>query len=136
MKFGEIEDSSLLGRRRTRKSTPTGCRVRLGPLPSRKSGVGSAARRVSSDHSGVCVIMKSNLRRTVLMGASCAVTIVVMTLAGLRVTAADENGWVDLIGDHGLDAWRAGRRLAHRRQRGHRSSAQEPADSQAGAVRS
>jgi hypothetical protein len=46
--------------------------------------------------------MNTTARRTIVVVVSCSI--------GLLVTAyvrgADESGWVDLVGEHGLDAWR------------------------------
>jgi hypothetical protein len=50
--------------------------------------------------------MKSIIRRVVALGASCTVAVVSLALAGASGMAVDDNGWVDLIGDHGLEAWR------------------------------
>ena len=51
-------------------------------------------------------MMKSMVRRMVPLGVSCAVTVLALAMSGSRAVAVDDAGWVELIGDHGLDAWR------------------------------
>ena len=46
--------------------------------------------------------MNTAARRTIIVVLSCSIGLLVTGL----VRGADESGWVDLIGEHGLDAWR------------------------------
>ena len=46
--------------------------------------------------------MNTAARRTIIVVVSCSIGLLVTGL----VRGADESGWVDLIGEHGLDAWR------------------------------
>jgi hypothetical protein len=48
------------------------------------------------------VMIKSIARRIPSLALACSVAVVVCMVAG----AADEKGWIELIGDHGFDAWR------------------------------
>jgi Domain of Unknown Function (DUF1080) len=46
--------------------------------------------------------MNTTARRTIVVVVSCSIGLLVTAY----VRAADESGWVDLVGEHGLDAWR------------------------------
>jgi len=48
--------------------------------------------------------MKSMVPRMLFLAASCVVAALVFGVGG--AIADDDSGWVELIGDHGLDAWR------------------------------
>jgi hypothetical protein len=51
-------------------------------------------------------IMIAIVKGTMPQVVSCAVAVLALAWSGARALAGDDAGWMDLIGDHGLDAWR------------------------------